>query len=196
MRKLITILLALCLGMGLTAAWAEDTAGVNDVTLGEPPFVYQMVAIEGTNFLYGVPQDWAAQELSEDDVAFGYIGRWQSPDGKTLLEVALEDLTEDVSLSQMAEMMANWTAYSNAVLGSINGRELISFEKPDDGIHGFFTMLDMEGDKPLLLRMDFTLETLDTEAAMTIGYIAGLVGENADAEAGTEGEVEVSQEAE
>lgn len=178
MKKGLSLLLALTLCLSAASAMAEASPILIPFSMDRVTFAFTMVPIAGTDYGYGVPEDWTALDVSEDEVAWGYIGRWQSPDQSMTMEVNLEDLTENVTMEVLAELMPNWAGYSQVTPGDMNGKAFIGYVQASEGIYGLLTQLDMgEGEVPLLLHLDFRLADTSMATMMTMAQIATLVSE-------------------
>ncbi len=178
MKKLAAILLGLCLLLG-AAGLAENT----DVTIEKVSFDFTMQRIEGVPYGYGIPKDWTRLDLTEDDIAWGMVGRFQSPDCKIKVEVTLEELTEAVTMDQLAQMMLKWKNYTDVGLMTINTRPFIGYQKVKEGTYGLATMIPQEDDeKGLLVDFDYTFAAADGLAARTGMEIASLFSEVAEPE--------------
>lgn len=187
MKKWVSMLLILMLVTGVGSALGkEKTPMLGDVAsvgIEKVSFDFRMEMIEGVPYSYGVPQDWTKLDLTEDEIAWGQIGRWQSPDQTTTLDVTLEELTEAVTMVQLSGMMLGWQNYKDVGLFNLNGREMIGYQKVEEGTYGMTTMIPQEeGEMPLLIDFDFTFAVADEAAARLGMEIASLFSEVAAAE--------------
>lgn len=168
MKKWVAVWLALALCIGLVQGLAAEQVS----------FANHLEQIDELDYAYGVPDDWQKIELTEEEVAWGQIGKWQSPDASETLLVSLEELTEAVpSIEALAEMMKNWKSYSNIELITLGERQYIAYEKTKDGIHGMTTLIEDAEGQQLLVDFDFTFTNADEAALKRAKEIVGLFSE-------------------
>lgn len=179
MKKWVAGFLAVMLCLGMASALGAESSDIDDaLVVDNVSFAYNMEMIEGIPYGYGVPEGWTEIALSEDEIAWGGIGRWQNPEGTITLDVTLEELTEAVTVKELAEMMEGWKNYTGVGLLTINGRAFIGYEKVKEGTYGMTTMIPQEGEaKPLLVDFDFTFSTPDEASAQMGVEIISLFSE-------------------
>lgn len=122
MKKTLALLLSLVL---LCACGASLAEAIPEVVIYELPFEPVTYPLGESGYTYQMPADWVSLELSEDDLAFGVAGRFENPEKTLLVEVALEQLTENVSWEELAELMKGWTGYSQVQPFTVNDEPYI-----------------------------------------------------------------------
>ncbi len=164
MKKLLSLLLALCLLCACTAALAQDIDRMSFEPVSYDSVLY---ALGDTGCSFAAPADWTPQELTEDELAWGVVARLTTPDG-ALLEVSVEESTEPVALAELATMMEGWKGYTNIYPAYVNDEPYVFGEQDEDDMHWFFMMRYLpqedETQPPLFVWFRFACEKeLQTE---------------------------------
>ena len=170
--SLVLLLLACCLG-----ALAEQAAAPATI-----PFAYNVIPVEGLPYRYGIPKEWVQEQLTEDALAWGQIGKFQHPLGTasvlvTLEELDLKDYPEGLTIDQLAELMKKWKGYRDVERTDIGQTSFISYAQQKEKTTGLMTMLPGREGEQLILRFDFAFHPADESTAELSRQIAGLLAE-------------------
>ena len=134
MKKLLAIVMALCLALTAVAVFAESNESVKTINWTE----YQekaaaaggeLTPINGTDLQIFIPKEFKETKLDEDAIAKGYIFVLKTEDGKAIANLQLVKLDVEAFKTQVAESGAvNLTAMD------INGVKCTNFNVVAEGV--------------------------------------------------------------
>ena len=141
MKKGFAILMALCLFVGV--AMAEGTASLNwsdfEPILEQAGITGQFYTFDQIAVKIWLPDGMNAVELSEDDIANGYIGYYQPEDQSGAVAVMYVDVN-GMSLDEYADYLSNNADVDEVDMGIVNGFACVSYKMPaQDSVSIAFT---------------------------------------------------------
>lgn len=141
MKKVFAILMALCLFVGV--AMAEGTASLNwsdfEPILEQAGITGQFYTFDQIAVKIWLPDGMNAVELSEDDIANGYIGYYQPEDQSGAVAVMYVDVN-GMSLEEYAQYLTNEAGATEVEVGTVNGLPCVSYKLPEqDSVSVTFT---------------------------------------------------------
>lgn len=177
MKRVAFLLAAL-----LVLAWGLPTLAQQEDAVSTVPFAYTLFEVEGVPYAYGMPQDWPQVELTQDERAWGQIGKFQNPAGDavalvTLEELDLKDYPAGLTLDELAALMKGWKGYRDVERVDIGQIPFISYAQPKEKSTGLMAMLQSGEGDVLILHFDFVFESPDEGTAEISRQIAGLLRE-------------------
>lgn len=132
MKKVFAILMALCLFVGVALAEGTATLSWEDF---EP--ILEAGGVTGQFYTFDqiavkiwLPDGMNAVELSEDDIANGYIGYYMPDDQSGAVAVQYVDVN-GMSLEEYAEYLANEAGATDIETGTVNGLPCVSYTLPE-----------------------------------------------------------------
>lgn len=179
MKKWISLALVLVLALSATLALAE-------VTLVSNADGYNIYALDMIPYSYGVPEDWLVVELTEDEIAWGQIAKWEAADQSasvllTLEELQMEEFPDGITTEQLAELMKGWKGYKDISVVTIGQRPFIAYAQPKEGTLGLMTLLELledQGAGTNILHFDFAFQQEDDANVTFMQKVASLFEEN------------------
>lgn len=141
MKKVFAILMALCLFVGV--AMAEGTASLNwsdfEPILEQAGITGQFYTFDQIAVKIWLPDGMNAVELSEDDIANGYIGYYQPEDQSGAVAVMYVDVN-GMSLEEYAQYLTSEAGATEVEVGTVNGLPCVSYKLPEqDSVSVTFT---------------------------------------------------------
>ena len=140
MKKLLCVLMALCLMM--SAALAEEAVELNwsdfEPILEAGGVTGQFYTFDEVAVKMWVPDGLEPVELSEEDVAKGFIGYFAPEDGSAAVSIVYVDIN-DSSLEDYAAYLPE-TGATEIETGIVNGLPCVSYKLPEqDSVSVTFT---------------------------------------------------------
>ena len=140
MKKLLSIVMALCLMM--TVALAEEVPSLNwadfEPILEQSGVTGQFYTFDDIAVQMWVPDGLNPVELTEEDVANGYIGYFMPEDQSAAVAVMYVDIN-GMSLEDYAAKLPEYGA-TEIEMGTVNGFPCVSYNLPEqDSVSVTFT---------------------------------------------------------
>jgi len=141
MKKLLVVVMALCLMM--TAALAEEVPALNwedfEPVLEAGGVTGQFYTFDEIAIQIWMPEGLNPVELTEDDVANGYIGYFMPEDQSAAVSIVYVDV-KDMSLEEYGQYLAGEADVSEVEVGTVNGLPCVSYKMPEqDSVSVTFT---------------------------------------------------------
>jgi len=131
MKKLLCVVMALCLALTAVVALAEEAPALNWEDI-EPALEAGNVAGEFVTFddiavKIWIPEGLNPVELSQEDIDKGFIGYFAPDDQSAALSVVYVDVN-GMSLEEYGEYLANEAGASEIEVGTVNGLPCVSYK--------------------------------------------------------------------
>ena len=143
MKKLVSVLMILCLMLTAVAALAEAAPALNwedfepILEAGEVPgqfYTFDEVAIK-----MWLPEGLNPVELTDEDKENGYIGYFMPEDESAAVAIVYVDVS-DMSLETYAEYLTSEAGATEVEMGTVNGFPCVSYKLPEqDSVSVTFT---------------------------------------------------------
>ena len=128
MKKVFAILMALCLN------WSDFEPILEQAGITGQFYTFDQIAVK-----IWLPDGMNAVELSEDDIANGYIGYYQPEDQSGAVAVMYVDVN-GMSLEEYAQYLTNEAGATEVEVGTVNGLPCVSYKLPEqDSVSVTFT---------------------------------------------------------
>ncbi len=141
MKKIVCVLMALCLMLAATAAMAEATLNWSDFEpiLSESGVNGEFVTFDQVAVKIWIPEGMNAAELTQEDIDKGFIGYFAPEDQSAALSVVYVD-TDGMTLEQYGENLAGQDGVTEIEYGTVNGLPCVTYQIPDqDSVSIAFT---------------------------------------------------------
>lgn len=139
MKKIIAILMALCLLTGFAMAEEINWSDIED-TVADSGIEGEFFSISDIGVKMFIPDVFQEVELSEDDVAEGYICYLTTEDESGTVAVTYADVN-GMSLEDYAGYLPEVGA-TDVELGTLNGIPVVSYEVPENDTVNIAMMTD------------------------------------------------------
>jgi len=141
MKKLLAVVMALCLM--ITAALAEEAPALNWEDFAP---VIEASGVTGQFYTFDeialqiwMPEGLDPVELTEDDVANGYIGYFMPEDQSAAVSIVYVDV-QGMSLEEYGEYLTNEAGATEVEVATVNGLPCVSYKLPEqDSVSIAFT---------------------------------------------------------
>ena len=141
MKKLVCVLMALCLMLTATAAMAEAALNWSDFepVLADAGVNGEFVTFDEIAVKIWIPEGFNPIELAEEDRAKGFIGCYMPDDQSASMSVVYVD-TDSMTLEQYGENLASLEGVTEIEYGTVNGLPCVTYQIPDqDSVSIAFT---------------------------------------------------------
>ena len=141
MKKIVCVLMALCLMLTATAAMAEATLNWSDFEpiLSESGVNGEFVTFDQVAVKIWIPEGMNAAELAQEDIDKGFIAYFMPEDQSAALSVVYVD-TDSMTLEEFGENLANMEGVTEIEYGTVNGLPCVTYQIPDqDSVSIAFT---------------------------------------------------------
>lgn len=143
MKKLVCVLIALCLVVTAAAAFAEAAPALNWEDFSP---ILEASGVSGEFYTFDevavkiwLPEGMYPVELTEEDQENGYIGYFMPEDESGAVAVVYVDIG-GMSLEEYAEYLAAEAGATEIEVGTVNGLPCVSYELPEqDSLSVTFT---------------------------------------------------------
>lgn len=141
MKKFLAVVMALCLMM--TCALAEEAPALNwadfEPILEAAGVTGQFYTFEQIAVQIWMPEGLNPVELTEEDVANGYIGYFAPDDQSAAVSIVYVDVN-GMTLEEYGEYLANEAGATEIEVGTVNGLPCVSYKLPEqDSVSVTFT---------------------------------------------------------
>jgi len=141
MKKFLAVVMALCLMM--TCALAEEAPALNwedfEPILEAGGVTGQFYTFDEVAVAIWMPEGLNPVELTEDDVANGYIGYFMPEDESAAVSIVYVDVN-GMTLEEYGEYLASEAGATDIEVGTVNGLSCVSYNLPEqDSVSVTFT---------------------------------------------------------
>ena len=134
MKKLLCVVMALCLMLSATAVLAEEAPALNwedfEPIMEASGVTGEFVTFDEVAVKIWIPEGMNAAELTQEDIDKGFIGYFAPEDQSASLSVVYVD-TEGMTLEEYGENLAAQEGVTGIENGTVNGLPCISYEIPE-----------------------------------------------------------------
>lgn len=141
MKKLVCVLMALCLMLAATTALAEATLNWSDFesVLADAGVNGEFVTFDEIAVKIWIPEGLNAVELTQEDIDKGFIGYFAPEDESASLSIVYVDVN-GMTLEQYGETLASQEGVTDIEYGTVNGLPCVTYQIPgQDSVSIAFT---------------------------------------------------------